>query len=111
MEEFWRLPEVYSEVNCFVLSSHGEGWGLPYAEAMSMELPTIATNWSGNTAFMNGNNSYLIPVTDFVQSTTPNNFWANINVTILRGIMRDVYSDHHTTQRKGELVCYFILLF
>lgn len=28
----------------------GEGWGRPHVEAMSMELPVIATNWSGSTA-------------------------------------------------------------
>jgi hypothetical protein len=29
---------------------------------MSMGLPTIASNWSGNTEFMNDNNSLLVSV-------------------------------------------------
>ena len=34
------------------LCCRGEGWGRPHVEAMSMELPVIATNWSGPTAFL-----------------------------------------------------------
>lgn len=30
-----------------------EGFGLPLAEAMYLKVPTIATNWSANTEFMN----------------------------------------------------------
>ena len=29
---------------------------------MAMGLPVIATNWSGNTEFMNAHNSFLIPI-------------------------------------------------
>jgi glycosyltransferase involved in cell wall biosynthesis len=46
---FTRLPSLYKAVDAFVLATHGEGWGLPIAEAMSMELPAISTNWSGST--------------------------------------------------------------
>jgi glycosyltransferase involved in cell wall biosynthesis len=37
-----------------------EGFGLPLAEAMYLGKPVIATNWSGNVDFMNGNNSFLV---------------------------------------------------
>ena len=43
------LPRLYKGADAFVLPSRGEGWGRPHIEAMSMGLPTIATNWSGNT--------------------------------------------------------------
>jgi glycosyltransferase involved in cell wall biosynthesis len=39
------MLRMYSSVDAFVLASHGEGWGLPYMEAMAMGLPCIATNW------------------------------------------------------------------
>ena len=35
------LLSLYKSVDAFVLPTHGEGWGLPFAEAMAMELPTI----------------------------------------------------------------------
>jgi len=56
------MPRLYKGADCFVLPSRGEGWGRPHIEAMSMGLPAIATNWSGNTEFMLEDNSYLIPI-------------------------------------------------
>jgi len=50
------LPNLYAAANVFVLPSRGEGWGRPHVEAMSMELPIIATNWSGPTEFMTESN-------------------------------------------------------
>jgi glycosyltransferase involved in cell wall biosynthesis len=44
-----NLPRLYTGADAFVLPSRGEGWGRPHIEAMAMGLPTIATNWSGNT--------------------------------------------------------------
>ena len=47
-----ELPSLYAAADAFVLPSRGEGWGRPVMEAMAMGLPTIATNWSGTTAFL-----------------------------------------------------------
>lgn len=49
--------------SCDVLVSlhRAEGFGLPPAEAMWLGKPVIATNYSGNTDFMNESNSLLIP--------------------------------------------------
>ena len=55
-----QLTGLYRAANAFVLPSRGEGWGRPYLEAMACGLPTIGTNWSGNTAFMTHENSYLL---------------------------------------------------
>ncbi len=54
------LPRLYKAADCLVAPSRGEGWGRPHHEAMLMGLPVIATNWSGNTEFMNAGNSFLI---------------------------------------------------
>jgi glycosyltransferase involved in cell wall biosynthesis len=54
-----ELPSFYSALDCYVLPSRGEGWGLTYTEAMATALPTIAVNWSGHTDFMNDDNSLL----------------------------------------------------
>ncbi|HLK56045.1 MAG TPA: glycosyltransferase, partial [Chthonomonadaceae bacterium] len=55
-----ELLALYQASDAFVLPSRGEGWGRPYLEAMACGLPTIGTNWSGNTAFMTPENSYLV---------------------------------------------------
>ena len=64
---FWKMSSLYAMADAFVLASHGEGWGLPLIQAMSMGLPTIGTNWSGNTAFMNAENSLLVEVEELVE--------------------------------------------
>jgi glycosyltransferase involved in cell wall biosynthesis len=55
-----ELVELYRTSDAFVLASHGEGWGLPYMEAMAAGLPTIGTDWGGSTDFMTEDNSFLI---------------------------------------------------
>lgn len=56
-------PErLYAMADAFVLPSRGEGWGLPYIEAMSTGLPTIGTGWGGNTEYMTPTNSILLGV-------------------------------------------------
>jgi len=55
------LPNLYKSFDCFVLPTRGEGFGLPFVEAMACGVPTIGPNWGGNTDFMNENNSILVP--------------------------------------------------
>ncbi|XID90871.1 glycosyltransferase family 4 protein [Paenibacillaceae bacterium WGS1546] len=43
--------------DCCVSLHRAEGFGLPLAEAMELGKPVIGTNWSGNTDFMNEDNS------------------------------------------------------
>jgi glycosyltransferase involved in cell wall biosynthesis len=62
------IPRLYAAVDCFVLPTRGEGWGLPIFEAMAMGLPVIATNWSGQVDFMNENNAFPIRVDKLVPS-------------------------------------------
>ncbi len=49
--------------DCFVSLHRSEGFGLCMAEAMSLGKPVIATNYSGNLAFMNAGNSLLVDYT------------------------------------------------
>lgn len=61
-----ELPRLYKAANAFVLPTRGEGWGLPIMQAMAMEMPAIATNWSGPTDFMTKDTSYLLDVEKMV---------------------------------------------
>ncbi len=46
--------------DCFISLHRSEGYGLVIAEAMALNTPVIATNWSGNTDFMNQNNAACV---------------------------------------------------
>jgi glycosyltransferase involved in cell wall biosynthesis len=66
-----------------VLSLHrSEGFGLHLAEAIAMGKDIIATNWSGNTDFLNHSNSFpvnydLIKLEDNFGPYRVGNVWAN----------------------------------
>ncbi|KAH3756581.1 glycosyltransferase, CAZy family GT4 [Pelomyxa schiedti] len=96
-----KTPSLYVAADCFVLPSHGEGWGLPLIEAMAMGLPTIATNWSGNTEFMKQEFSFLISVEDLVNSTIPGHKWALPSESHLRSLMRYVFENKEEARAKA----------
>ncbi|MBI3416683.1 MAG: glycosyltransferase [Verrucomicrobia bacterium] len=105
-----ELPRLYKAVDCLVAPSRGEGWGRPHHEAMMMGVPVIATNWSGNTAFMNAENSYLI---DYelveVTRTEPELWhyrghrWADPKENHLRELMRRVQQNPAEAVAKGKV--------
>lgn len=102
-----ELPSFYKAFDCLVIPSRGEGWGRPHCEAMSMELPVISTNWSGNTEFMNEHNSFLIDVDKLVEiedSEIPfyrSHKWAQPSISHLRKLMRYVFHNSNEAKDKG----------
>jgi len=40
------MGEIYNVMDCFFLSTSGEGFGIPIIEAMACEVPIIATNYT-----------------------------------------------------------------
>jgi glycosyltransferase involved in cell wall biosynthesis len=64
-----ELDELVSSSDAVMLLHRSEGFGLPLAEAMGRGVPVVATNWSGNTDFMDFGNSCpvsycLVPARD-----------------------------------------------
>ena len=84
--------------DCFVSLHRAEGFGLCLAEAMLMGKPTIATNYSGNLAFMHPANSLLV---DYTLTEIPNdnpiykggNHWADPSIEHAAALMRQCYDD------------------
>jgi glycosyltransferase involved in cell wall biosynthesis len=62
------MTSLYRAADAFVLPTRGEGWGIPFMEAMAMGLPTIGTRWSGHLDFMNDANSYLIDIRGLIEA-------------------------------------------
>ena len=51
------LNRLLDSVDCFVSLHRSEGFGLVIAEAMARAKVVVATDWSGNTDFMNAHNA------------------------------------------------------
>eukprot|EP01123_Difflugia_compressa_P008649 TRINITY_DN2633_c0_g1_i1.p1 TRINITY_DN2633_c0_g1~~TRINITY_DN2633_c0_g1_i1.p1 ORF type:complete len:656 (+),score=133.42 TRINITY_DN2633_c0_g1_i1:289-2256(+) len=100
MIPYTKLPSLYKSVDCMVLPSHGEGWGLPLTEAMCMGLPTIGTEWSGTTAFMTNENSFLVDVAGMEPAMMDGHHWATPNTTTLRKHMRTIFEKDPSIEQK-----------
>ncbi|MCG3210039.1 MAG: D-inositol-3-phosphate glycosyltransferase [Anaerolineae bacterium] len=102
------MPALYAAADAFVLPTRGEGWGIPFMEAMAMGLPTIATRWSAHLDFMSDDNSFLIDIdglaaVDADQTFenpfyTPDQQWAEPSVAHTAAQMRYVF-DHQAEAR------------
>ncbi len=104
------MPNLYAAADCFVMPTRGEGWGRPFMEAMAMAKPVIGTNWSGNTAFMNAGNSYLldyklvdVPEAGWKEAATfKGHRWADPDVSHLRQLMRQVFLNRKEGAKVGK---------
>lgn len=105
-----RMPNLYRAADCYVMPSRGEGWGRPYMEAMAMGLPVIATGWSGQTAFLNAQNSLVLDYTvedvpDDAWRETPTyqgHQWAEPSPTHLRSLLRRSFEDRQGGKLLGQ---------
>jgi glycosyltransferase involved in cell wall biosynthesis/predicted Zn-dependent protease len=104
-----QLPSLYLACDCYLAPSRGEGWGRPQHEAMLMERPVIATNWSANTEFMTGENSYLLDC-ELVEARGlepeiwhyKGHRWANPSETHLRQLLRRVWTHRDEAAGRGR---------
>jgi len=100
-----QMPSVYYGADAFVLPSRGEGWGRPHVEAMAMELPVIATHWSGPEQYMTENNSYPLSIEglELVGSGAfREHMWAKPSVKHLQQLMREVFTSREEAREKGR---------
>ena len=105
------MPRLYRAVDAFVIPSRGEGWCRPLMEAMASGLPTIATAWSGLTAFHHARVGYplkykMVPVTEAGAKEIPiyaGHQWAEPDVTDLRRLMRKIVRNPAAARKKGAV--------
>lgn len=84
----------YTACNALVAPSHGEGLGLPLAEAMLFNLPVITTGWSGQRDFCNPETAWLCDF-QFEKSSSHlgkvHSVWAKPDIRHLASLMREVH--------------------
>jgi hypothetical protein len=103
----YQLGSLYRSADCFVLTTRGEGWGLPIIEAMACGLPVIATDWSAHCDFMNAENAYPLRVERIVPARARCPYysgfrWAEPSYDHLRQLMRHVFQHPAEARARGE---------
>lgn len=110
MIEDGRMPQLYKAMDCFVSTTRGEGWNLPLVQAMSMEVPSIVTNWSAHTDYATERNAYLIDY-EMVETHASllwhpgyrDAYYANPSIEHTRSLMRHVYDNYEEAKIKAEI--------
>ena len=115
--QYLEREEISSLINvcdCYVSLHRSEGFGLSIAEAMALRKPVIATHYSGNTDFMNEENSFpvpytLIPLAHDYGTYTKGNVWAEPDENEAVKYMRLVFEQREIAARKGMLAQRYIM--
>ena len=125
----WNLPNVYllhgdlsntemnylynhPKVKAMVSLTHGEGFGRPLLEATMTGLPIIASNWSGQIDFLDGENSILlagelkkIPASVVWKDIiVPESKWFEVDENKTYKALNFVFDNQEITRRKGKIL-------
>jgi len=114
------MPSLYRSANAFCLYSRAEGFCIPYIEASLCGIPVIGTNVSGQTMFLNKDNSFLLDVDDYerVEPGTMNvHYWDSQIFPKLKSedciknagkLMREVYENYPYAAEKNRILSEFV---
>lgn len=102
------LLEIYSNADCFIYPSKGEGFGLTPLEAMTTGLPTIFANNTGMSEY--ANIEYNYPIRSVVESPAkhyPQGFgdvgtWFEIDMDMFKENIMHVYENQAEAIQKGR---------
>ena len=107
------INHLINDCDSYVSMHHSEGFGLTLAEAMYLGKPTIATNYSGNTEFMNDSNSFLVNYELGLIENPDNNFcsktlWGNPHMQSAVEKLREVYKNPDLRKKKANNAKLFV---
>jgi glycosyltransferase involved in cell wall biosynthesis len=93
--------------DCFVSLHRSEGLGMGMAKAMYLGKPVIATGYSGNMDFMNGENSFLVKydLVEIIEDDGPykrGNVWADPDIDHAAQLMQLVYNNRGLSESKSR---------
>ena len=114
IEASWSYPELlalYRTATALVAPSRGEGFGLPLAEAMALDVPVITTNYSGQVDFCRPDNSWLVDYSlsaSRAHVSASFSLWAEPDVAHLGRQMRAVLSEPGEALKKAARAKTFV---
>lgn len=91
-----ELKTLYANAVALVAPSRGEGFGLPFAEAMQMNVPVITTDYSGQTDFCTPETAWLVDyrlVPSKAHVAGPFSLWAEPDIDSIGRNMRAVIDE------------------
>tara|TARA_Y100000592_G_scaffold87970_1_gene143144 strand:- start:531 stop:1859 length:1329 start_codon:yes stop_codon:yes gene_type:complete len=105
MNQLYNHPKVKAHVSF----THGEGFGRPLLEATLSEKPVIASNWSGQTDFLN-TDSVLLPgsMIDVPKNSFPKEFvvkgakWFQVNYSYASSVLKEVHKNYSKYVMKAK---------
>jgi glycosyltransferase involved in cell wall biosynthesis len=110
LEEHLRAAEMralFASADCYVSLHRAEGLGLGMAQAMAAGKPVIATGYSGNMEFMNGENSLpvdyrLVEIERDAGPYEKGNLWAEPDARHAAELMRRVFENRDAAAEIGR---------
>lgn len=103
------MPGFLQNFQVHILSSRGEGFGIPIIECATQGIPSIVTNYSGMTDFVTNETGWLLDykLVDIPLQILPyyRNYiggqWAEPSVEHLRVLLREAYTNKELRAQKG----------
>lgn len=106
-----QINRIHKTGDVFVSAHRGEGWGVPQVEAMLAGNPIISTNYGGVHEYLKDDRTAMlapykmIPVSGMSHSRTwyaPDQNWADVDVEVLRGLLRHAYDSAEYRAQLGR---------
>lgn len=100
-----QVNSLIRAVDVYISLHRAEGFGLVLAEAMYLGTPVVATNWSGNTEFMNSDVACMVkaPLVTLQKDELPflkGSRWAEPDIDEAAAYLRRLFDE---PQWRGEL--------
>jgi glycosyltransferase involved in cell wall biosynthesis len=106
----YQMYRFHKTFDCFVSTHRGEGWGIPQMESLLMRRPVITTNCGGIHEYLEDKKTaYLLPykLIKLTENTrnkhwyTPDQNWADVDISDVRAAMRYVYTHKTEAMKTG----------
>ena len=102
-----RILDLIASADCFVSLHRSEGFGLGMAEALLLERPVIATDYSGSTEFLNEETGFPVPysrkgITEGAYPHCEGLSWAEPHIAAAAALMRDVLHDQGSARSRAR---------